>query len=83
VLVLAALLALGFWNRLFLAALGTVLALYLLTDVAVSWYLAKRHNKPALFPRLVLAFACLHFGWALGFWKRMLTPQRPGQYWPN
>jgi cellulose synthase/poly-beta-1,6-N-acetylglucosamine synthase-like glycosyltransferase len=83
VLVLAILLALGLWNRLLLAALGTVLTLYLLTDAGVSWYLAKHQNKPALFPRLVIAFACLHFGWALGFWKRILTPQRPGQYWPD
>jgi succinoglycan biosynthesis protein ExoA len=82
VLTLAASLVLGLWNRWFLAGLGGLVALYLLADVAVSGCLAMGRGKPALLPRLVLAFPCMHFAWATGFWKRLLTPQRPGRYWP-
>jgi succinoglycan biosynthesis protein ExoA len=62
-----------------LAWLGT----YFIADLTVSLWLAFGRRKPYLFWRLLVAFPCMHFAWALGFFKRLLTPQRPGTLWPN
>ncbi len=62
---------------------GGVLGLYVLLDGAVSLKLARQRRALALFPRLLLAFPCMHVAWALGFWKRLLLPERPGTYWKH
>jgi glycosyltransferase involved in cell wall biosynthesis len=67
----------------FLTLFGGVLGLYLLVDLAVSVSLALRRRSLALLPRLLLAFPCMHLGWALGFWKRLLIADKPGTYWKH
>jgi glycosyltransferase involved in cell wall biosynthesis len=58
-----------------------LLGTYAVADSVVSFRLVRKQKKLALFPRLLLAFPCMHFAWALGFWKRLLIPDRPGTYW--
>jgi GT2 family glycosyltransferase len=74
---------LAVWDYRFLYLLGGLLGLYLLINLAVSLGLMIKQKKPTLFSRLLLAFPCMHFAWALGFWKRLLIPDRPGTYWNN
>lgn len=75
--------ALSLLNDLFLILLIGITGLYSITDVAVSLSLASKRKKIRLFPRLLLAFPCLHFAWALGFWRRLLITEQPGNYWRN
>lgn len=50
--------------RLLLVAL---LALYVVADLAISLAVAIRQGRGDLLPLLPIAFACFHFGYALGF----------------
>lgn len=63
--------------QLFLGLLGV----YALGNLLVSTSVALRAAKPSLLPYLALAFACIHFGWAFGFFRRLTQRQRPGKYW--
>jgi glycosyltransferase involved in cell wall biosynthesis len=83
VLALAALAALSPWNRGSLATLAGIGGLYLMLDIAIAAVASRRRGAWRLFPRLLLLFPCMHFGWALGFWKRLLVPPPAGQYWPR
>jgi glycosyltransferase involved in cell wall biosynthesis len=67
----------------FLALFGAVLGLYILMDLAVAVSLTLQRRSLALLPRLLLAFPCMHLGWALGFWKRLLIADKPGTYWKH
>lgn len=67
----------------FLLLLAGGTGLYLLVNGVVSLRLAKQVKKLALFPRLMRVFACIHFAYGLGFWKRLLVPDRAGTYWEN
>lgn len=78
---LAGLAASAFFSPLFLLALLGLVGSYLTLDAIVSVQLALEHGKFGLFPRLMLAFPCVHIGWALGFWKHLLVRDRPGTYW--
>lgn len=81
VLGLVSLLALSLWDRRLLMPLIGIAAVYLLADAAISLVLSRRRRRWGLAPRLLLAFPCMHFGWGLGFWTRLLLPQRPGIAW--
>lgn len=63
--------------QLFLGLLGT----YVLGNLLVSSSLAIRARRSSLLPRLALAFACIHFGWAFGFFRRLAQRPKPGEYW--
>lgn len=66
------------WFRYPLAGLvGT----YLLVNLGVSLQAAVRHSALRLTPLLVGTFVCMHFGYALGYWKRLIVPETPGTYW--
>lgn len=67
----------------FLFLAGGTVAIYGGTNLAVSIALAIRHRSASLAPLLSCAFACMHFAWGLGFWKRLLVPERAGKYWGN
>lgn len=75
--------ALSLFDNRYLYLLVAVLAAYLTASVSVSAAIGIGHKKPHLVPLLMCAFACMHFGWALGFWNRLITPQKPGSYWDN
>jgi len=65
----------------FVYLLLAILSSYLAASVWVSISIGVRHRKPHLIPLLMCAFACMHFGWALGFWKRLIWPEKSGSYW--
>jgi glycosyltransferase involved in cell wall biosynthesis len=44
-----------------------LLAAYAAADLGISLAIAARHRRLALLPLLAIAFACFHFGYALGF----------------
>jgi hypothetical protein len=60
-----------------------VLGTYVLSDVWVSASLSARHGKWHLWPRLLAAFPCMHFAWALGLFNGLIgglhrkVPDRP------
>lgn len=63
--------------------LGVILAAYLVGSILISTAIAIKNRKLVLIPLLMCAFACMHFGYALGFWKRLLIPEKAGSYWGN
>lgn len=67
----------------FLYLVGAALGVYAIANLAVSMALAAKEKKLSLAPLASCAFACMHFGWALGFWKRLLVPEKAGRYWGN
>lgn len=73
--------ALAVADRRAAAVLGAVTAAYGLVDGAVSLALSRRGRQKGVLRRLLLAFPCMHFGWALGFWTRLLVRARPGVGW--
>ena len=73
----------AFGNRLAVNFLGVLLAMYVVTDISVAWSLARLEKEKGLFWRLLPVFPCMHLAWALGFWARVLIPERPGRYWSN
>ena len=66
-------------GQLFLALFGA----YVLTNVVVSASISLRKARPSLLLRMPLAFGCIHFGWAFGFFRRLVQRPRPGQYWKH
>ena len=66
-------------RQLFLGLLGA----YVLGNVLVSLSIAVRERRLSLWPRLALAFACIHFGWAFGFFRRLAQRPKPGEYWKH
>ena len=54
---------------------------YALGNALVSASIAVREARVSLLPRLVLAFACIHFGWAFGFFRRLAQRPKLGEYW--
>src|SRR5207248_3226730 len=63
---------LSLWDARFLVPLAGITGLYFTTDAVLCFRLARRRRTTGLFARLLIAFPCMHFGWALGFWKRLL-----------
>lgn len=63
---------LSLWHRWFLWGLFSVSAAYLLADLLVSAGLSCTRRNRRLFPRLFIAFPCMHFAYALAFMRRML-----------
>jgi glycosyltransferase involved in cell wall biosynthesis len=80
-LMLVSLAALSMWDRGFVVPLVGSGAIYLIIDTAVAAVVARRRGGWRLFPRLLVAYPCLHFGWAVGFWKRLLVSPPAGKYW--
>jgi len=70
-------------HPIFLAILAGVDLAYVVANTFVSARLAYTHRNAALFPLLWVAFPCMHMAWGMGFWKRLLVPERAGRYWPN
>jgi succinoglycan biosynthesis protein ExoA len=70
-------------DYLFAYLLGVILAAYLVASILVSTAIAIKNRKLVLIPLLMCAFSCMHFGYALGFWKRLLIPEKAGRYWGN
>ena len=63
--------------------LVAALAVYAAANVAVSTAIGIRCKKAWLVPLVACAFTCMHFGWGLGFWKRLIVPEKAGRYWGN
>ena len=58
-----------------------LLSAYVLGNLFVSASIALRAARFSLVPNLALAFACIHFGWAFGFFWRLAQRPKPGEYW--
>jgi glycosyltransferase involved in cell wall biosynthesis len=54
---------------------------YLVASTFVSVRAALLNHKAYLAPLLFGTFTCMHFGYAMGYWKRLLVPETPGKYW--
>ena len=67
----------------FLYLLVAALSAYAAANVAVSTAIGIKCRKAWLVPLAACAFACMHFGWGLGFWKRLIVPEKAGRYWGN
>ena len=67
----------------FLYLVSGTLAAYAIANVAVSSSIGLRRKKAAMVPLVSCAFACMHFGWGLGFWRRLLVPEKAGTCWGN
>ena len=80
-LTLGSLAALSLFSRAALLAFCALLGLYVVSDLAVSAVIAGRTCKPGLWPFLCAAFPCMHFGWALGFFKRLAERRRSASSW--
>lgn len=65
----------------FVYLLGVILAAYVVASILISTSIAIKNKKLVLIPLLMCAFACMHFGYALGFWKRLFIPEKAGRYW--
>lgn len=83
VLGLLALAVLSVVHRIFIFALTAAAGAYVLALMLVAGALTVERRKPYLFGRLLLVFPCMHFGWALGFWRRLLQRPAAGAYWPH
>ena len=59
----------------------TVLLAYLAASASVSTAIGMGRKKPYLVALLMCAFACMHFAWGLGFWRRLIVPEKAGTYW--
>ena len=68
------------WVRLPLLGLAGT---YLLANAFISVRAAFQQRKAYLVPLLFGTFIVMHFGYALGYWKRLLVPETPGNYWKN
>ena len=79
---LVAIAALALTGRIPRAVLFALLGGYLVCDLGVSAHLAWLRRKWYLWPRLVAVFPCMHFAWALGFFRRLVAWPRQGDYWP-
>lgn len=55
--------------------------IYSIATIGVCLRISNREKKPMLLPLLAGAFCVMHFGWALGFWKKLLVPDSAGKYW--
>lgn len=60
-----------------------ILSLYLLASAASSASLTLKARKPKLTPIVFSAFFCMHFGWSAGFYRRLMSRDKPGAYWGN
>lgn len=74
---------LSFVDSRFLYLLVAALSVYAAANMAVSTAIGIRCKKAWLVPLVACAFACMHFGWGLGFWKRLIVPEKAGRYWGN
>jgi glycosyltransferase involved in cell wall biosynthesis len=68
----------------------SVIAMWLLLSTLLAWLLAasvasvhaaSRAGDTVLAPRVMVAFAVMHFPWGLGFLRRMLQLRSGGFYW--
>jgi succinoglycan biosynthesis protein ExoA len=73
VLALATLGVLAFVHEAYGVGFAVVLGTYVLSDVGVSTSLAAKRGKWRLWPRLMAAFPCMHFAWALGFFRGLIV----------
>lgn len=74
---------LSLFNFFFVCILFLILSTYVTVSLLISFVIAMKNKKLVLVPFLMCAFSCMHFGWALGFWKRLLIPEKEGRYWGN
>lgn len=83
-LFIATIVALGIFSvvssRIF-PFLGLILGTYFGIAVIISVMVSVRRSRVVLIPLLACAFVTMHFGWALGFWRRVLIPEKMGTYW--
>jgi len=63
--------------------LAAVIASYLSVNIGVALRLAVRKRRPFIAPLISWAFICMHFGHGMGFWKRLVVPEKAGRYWGN
>lgn len=82
-LTIAALSVISVVDFRFLYLAATMLGIYVVMNLAVSTAIGFMRKKPWLVPLVAFAFACMHFGWGLGFWKRLVVPEKSGNYWGN
>jgi GT2 family glycosyltransferase len=73
--------ALSFLSRVAFLGLSALLGSYIACDIVVSGGLAGRAGSLRVWPWLCVAFPCMHFGWALGFFKRLSEWRRPTSPW--
>lgn len=60
-----------------------ILGIYAIINTFVSISLVLKTREFNLVPLLFSAFACMHFAWGLGFWRRLIVPERAKTYWGN
>ena len=78
---LCVLLPLAFIHNIFLYLLVLILGTYIGVDLTVALMFCVRNRDGQLLPWLILAFPCMHFGWAFGFFVRLFEGSRPGRHW--
>jgi len=72
---------LSFIDGRFLLLLFSISGTYILLNFLVSLFLSVNNKKWNLFPRLLVAFSCMHFAWSLGFFRRLIEGSKPGRHW--
>ncbi len=75
--------ALSIVDLRFLYLTAATLAAYAVANVTVSAVICVFRKRTCLMPLVACAFVCMHFAWGLGFWKRLLMPEKPGIHWGN
>jgi len=78
---LATLALLAPWSWVARRILELAVAIYVAADCAVAAWLVAKRKRPGLFLRLLIAFPCMHFAYALGFFRRFTIWAEPGQHW--
>lgn len=70
----------GLFHPSLLLVFAVLIVAYGITDFAVA-ALLTRGRKISIFPRLVMAFPCIHFAFASGFFRRLLQRPKPEAHW--
>ena len=59
----------------------SLVAAYVLTNISICAHVAFKQRQYYLIPLLFSTFIVMHFGYALGYWKRLIVPETPGNFW--
>lgn len=68
-------------NSWFLALFAVMTGTYLAADIAVSVALGVQDKRLSLIPHLLVAFPCIHFCWAFGFFRRVFQGRHSARRW--
>ena len=73
--------SLALLDFLFSYVLLAIAVVYCGVNALVSARITINRRRVILTPLLICTFFCMHFGYAFGFWKRLLIPPKAGTYW--